>query len=120
MSRVIEQDIIYKVCDRTLWQEAEKAGQFTGAEIDLADGFIHFSTKDQLASTLEKHFSGRKDLMLIAVDGKALLGKIVYEAARGGALFPHLYEALSMEQVLWSKPLSMDENAAHILPDLTA
>ena len=34
--------IIYKIAPETLWREAEKTGRFTGAPVDLADGFIYF------------------------------------------------------------------------------
>ena len=39
---------VYKICDAALWREAEAAGQFTGAEIDIKDGYIHFSTATQI------------------------------------------------------------------------
>ena len=63
---------IYKICDADLWDSAEKIGRFTGAEIDLKDGFIHFSTADQLAETLRLHFAGRDGLRLITVDASVL------------------------------------------------
>ncbi len=111
---------IYKICDKSLWAEAEKAGVFTGAEIDLADGFIHFSTRNQTASTLEKHFSGRTDLLLIAIDAAAMGDAIVFEEARGGMLFPHLYQPLHLNFVRWVKPIEQDKNGKHILPELDA
>ncbi len=113
-----EQKIVYKICDQKLWSDAEKAGVFNGAEIDLADGFIHFSTFDQVASTLAKHFVGRQDLLLIAVDAEALGEKIVYEEARGGILFPHLYQPLLLDHVLWSKPIEISDDGQHIIPEL--
>ena len=113
-----EHKVVYKICDRTLWSDAEKAGVFKGAEIDLADGFIHFSTFDQVASTLAKHFAGRKDLLLVAVDAETLGEKIIYEEARGGILFPHLYQPLSLDNVLWAKPIETDEDGQHIIPEL--
>ncbi len=111
---------VYKICDRSLWAEAERAGVFAGAEIDLADGFIHFSTHDQTASTLEKHFAGRTDLLLIAIDTAAMGDAIVYEKARGGILFPHLYQPLQLNFVRWVRPIVQDKNGKHILPDLGA
>lgn len=115
----MKQSIVYKICDKHLWAEAENSGVFSGAEIDIADGFIHFSTLDQTASTLEKHFVGRKDLLLIAVDAAAMGDEIIYEEARGGILFPHLYKPLPLTRVLWVKPIDTDENDKHILPDLS-
>lgn len=113
----VEHKIIYKICDQKLWASAEKAGVFKGAEIDLADGFIHFSTFDQVSSTLSKHFAGRTDLLLIAVDADSLGEKIVFEEARGGMLFPHLYEPLSLDHVLWAKIIRTGDNSEHIIPE---
>ena len=46
----------------TLWRAAAKAGRFDGAPIDLADGFIHFSTAEQVRETAAKHFAGQTRL----------------------------------------------------------
>ncbi len=110
--------VVYKICDQNLWSNAEKAGVFNGAEIDLVDGFIHFSTFDQVASTLAKHFAGRQGLLLVAVDAQALGEKIVYEEARGGIMFPHLYQPLSLDNVMWAKPIKTGDNREHIIPEL--
>jgi uncharacterized protein (DUF952 family) len=114
----IKHQIVYKICDQKLWSDTEQAGVFIGAEIDLADGFIHFSTFDQVASTLALHFAGRKNLLLIAVDAAAMGEQIVYEAARGGTLFPHLYRSLSLEFVLSAKPIIIGDNGEHIIPEI--
>ncbi|MEP4112516.1 MAG: DUF952 domain-containing protein, partial [Nitratireductor sp.] len=60
--------VIYKICPRTLWRESEARGVFEGAPIDLADGYIHFSTAEQARETAAKHFAGMDDLLLIAVE----------------------------------------------------
>ncbi len=108
---------VYKICDKELWAEARKKGVFDGAEIDLSDGFIHLSTASQVASTLAKHFSGRENLVLAAIDAEAV-GELVYEQARDGDLFPHLYKPLLLAHVIWTDMLQLDENENHILPDL--
>jgi uncharacterized protein (DUF952 family) len=87
--------LIYKICDTAMWREAEKLGVFTGAEIDIQDGYIHFSTAAQLAETARKHFHGRKDLVLVTIDSTAL--DIKWEPSRGGDLFPHLYTDLPVD-----------------------
>lgn len=86
--------LIYKICPETLWREAEAAGRFAGAAIDLSDGYIHFSTGAQLRETAARHFAGQQGLLLIAVDDTSLGDAMRYEPSRGGALFPHLYAAL--------------------------
>jgi uncharacterized protein (DUF952 family) len=108
--------IIYKICPRALWQEAERASRFDGAPIDLADGFIHFSTAGQVKETAAKHFASQDDLLLVAVDDGRLGAALKYEVSRGGALFPHLYAPLDLATVLWVKPLPLGPSGAHQFP----
>ncbi|MER9315750.1 DUF952 domain-containing protein [Mesorhizobium sp. M0659] len=112
--------IIYKIAPEALWREAEKNGRFTGAPIDIADGFIHFSTADQAKETAAKHFAGQTDLLLIAIDGALLGDALKYEVSRGGALFPHLYGVLEMTAVLWVRPLPLGADGPHQFPALEA
>jgi uncharacterized protein (DUF952 family) len=109
---------IYKICDSALWREAERAGVFTGAEIDARDGFIHFSSAAQVAETAAKHFAGAANLTLVAVDAAALGDALKWEASRGGDLFPHLYGALPVRAVLWAKPLPLGPDGRHLFPEL--
>jgi uncharacterized protein (DUF952 family) len=109
-------DIIYKICPESLWQKAEKAGRFDGAPIDLADGFIHFSTAEQVRETAAKHFAGQPDLLLVAVPAEPLGAALKWEVSRGGALFPHLYAQLDPSAVLWVKPLPLGADGSHIFP----
>lgn len=112
--------LIYKICPEALWRQAEAAGRFDGAAIDLADGYIHFSTADQAVETAAKHFSGQRDLLLVAVDAAALGPALKYEPSRGGALFPHLYAPLPLDTVTWVKPLPLGADGRHVFPDLSA
>lgn len=108
---------IYKICDAPLWAEAERAGVFTGAPVDHADGYIHFSTREQVAETAARHFAGRNDLLLIAVNS-AMLGAVLrHEPSRGGALFPHLYGTMPLSAVRWVKPLPLGPQG-HVFPEL--
>ena len=106
---------IYKICDATLWEAAVEAGEFKGAEIDLADGYIHFSTAEQMRETAAKHFVGRDGLVIIAVDANALGDEVKWEPSRGGALFPHLYRPLKVSEASWSEPLPLVDGA-HVFP----
>jgi uncharacterized protein (DUF952 family) len=110
--------IIYKISDVALWNEAKRLGVFTGAPVDVADGFIHFSTAAQAAETAARHFAGRGDLVLVAVNTDALGASLRYEPSRGGALFPHLYGMLPLAAVRWVKPLPLGPNGKHVFPEL--
>jgi uncharacterized protein (DUF952 family) len=112
--------IIYKIVPATLWQNARETGTFEGAPVDLSDGFIHFSTAEQVAETARRHFAGQDDLLLIAIDGEALGESLVYEPSRGGALFPHLYGPLPLSAVQAEHRLPMAPDGSHVLPELAA
>ncbi|MBE0691504.1 MAG: DUF952 domain-containing protein [Aquamicrobium sp.] len=110
--------LLYKIVPQALWQKAEAEGVFTGAPVDLADGYIHFSTAAQVRETAAKHFAGQDDLLLAAIDGDRLGGALKWEPSRGGALFPHLYAALDLAAVVWVRPLPLGADGRHIFPEL--
>jgi uncharacterized protein (DUF952 family) len=110
--------LIYKIASENLWREAERAGLFAGAPIDLADGFIHLSTAAQAVETATKHFAGQRNLVLAAVDEASLGEALRYEPSRGGALFPHLSGSLPLSAVRWVKPLPLGADGRHVFPDL--
>jgi uncharacterized protein (DUF952 family) len=112
--------IIYKICPAALWREAERAKIFRGSPADTQDGYIHFSAAGQVESTLAKHFAGRRDLLLIAVDAEALGTALKWEKARGGALFPHLYGALPFAAVQSVTPIVSGADHADGVPEPAA
>ncbi len=100
------------------WQRAEQAGSYAGSAVDARDGFIHFSTATQLAGTVAKHFSGQRELLLVAVDADALGETLKWEPSRGGELFPHLYAALPLAAVRWTKLVPDEVSSRRTLPEL--
>jgi uncharacterized protein (DUF952 family) len=109
---------IYKICPATQWRTAEQVGVFHGAPVDLADGFIHFSTAAQVAETAAKHFAGQTDLLLVQVDADRLGTALRWEQSRGGVLFPHLYAPLDVNAVTRVAPLPLGPDGLHIFPPL--
>lgn len=108
--------LIYKILRRSEWDTFRDNGETAGAPVDLADGFIHFSTATQVVETARKHFTSESDLVLVAFESDALGDALRWEPSRGGALFPHLYRPLSLGEVVWDKALPMGE-AGHIFPE---
>ena len=93
----------YKILTADQWAQFLADGVFNGAPVDLADGYIHLSTTDQLAGTLNKHFAGQTGLIIAEVDLAALGETVKWELSRGDALFPHIYGPLPMDAVLSSR-----------------
>lgn len=108
--------LIYKILRRPEWDAFRAAGETAGAPVDMADGFIHFSTAAQVAETAAKWFARESDLVLVAFDSHALGADLKWEPSRGGALFPHLYRKLTLSEVVWDKSLPLGA-AGHIFPE---
>jgi uncharacterized protein (DUF952 family) len=109
---------VYKICPASRWREAEREGRFHGSDVDLRDGFIHFSTAEQVAETAAKHFAGERDLVLVRVDAAKLGDRLKWEPSRGGALFPHLYERLDLSAVMRVEALRLGPDGKHKFPPL--
>lgn len=109
---------IYKILPEAMWKLALAEGVFRGAPVDLADGYIHFSTAGTVKETAARHFAGQEDLLLVAFDDAALGAKLVYEPSRGGALFPHLYAPLDPALAIAVHPLPLGEDGHHAFPAL--
>ncbi len=108
--------LIYKIFRRPEWDSFCAAKQTAGAPVDLADGFIHFSTAEQVTETAAKHFGAESDLVLVAFDADALGVALKWEESRGGALFPHLYRDLRLDEVTWDTSLPLGITG-HIFPE---
>jgi len=110
--------LIYKIATRDCWTAAEATGVFEGMPIDLADGFMHFSTAVQLAETLAKYFLGQRGLLLIAVRADRCGDALRWEPSRGGQLFPHLYASLPVTAAVRVSEIPLDADGRHVLDGL--
>lgn len=108
--------LIFKIFRRSEWQDFQNQGTTLGAPVDLEDGFIHLSTAAQVVETAAKHFAEISDLVLVAFDDGALDDALKWEPSRGGALFPHLYRPLKLDEVVWDKSLPLGASG-HIFPE---
>lgn len=90
----------FKVLTAQQWADFERERVFRGAPVDIADGYIHLSTAQQLEATIAKYFAGQSGLMIAEVDLVQLGDSVRWEPARGGDLFPHIYAELPMHAVI--------------------
>ena len=108
--------IAYKVLTGEQMAALEQDGSFAGAPVDLADGYIHMSTAEQLTETVDKHFAGQDDLHIAAIDLGSFGASLKWEESRGGQLFPHLYGPLPLSAVLRATPLPLGPDGVHVFP----
>lgn len=106
----------YKILTRPQFDQFRADGTFQGAPVDLEDGYIHLSTREQAAETVARHFAGQDDLVMLMIDLAPFGEALKWEASRGGALFPHLYAPLPMKAVAGKVTLRLDEQGRHQFP----
>jgi len=110
-------ELIYHMCALNEWVAAETEGAYLGSSQDVADGFIHFSTLEQIVTSAAKHRAGQTGLVLLSVDPGLLGEALKWESSRGGALFPHLYGPLPIEAVADVRDLNLGPDGRHQFPD---
>jgi hypothetical protein len=111
---------VYKLLTRAEWRAAEAQGVFEGSAVDLADGFIHFSTAAQAPETGRRYFAGVVDLVIVGFEAQALGEGLKWEPSRGGDLFPHLYGPLPTALAVEVRDVPLDSDGAPVLVGLEA
>ncbi|MFG0264220.1 MAG: DUF952 domain-containing protein [Rhodopirellula sp. JB055] len=91
--------IVCKIATQTQWEQMQSTGKLPPAPIDVADGFIHLSSEQQVPGTLAAHFAGQSGLVVLHIRVTDIEENLRWEKSRGGELFPHLYAELSLSAV---------------------
>ena len=108
--------VIYRLCYRADWNQAEELGTYAGTATDRRDGFLHFSTAEQVADTARLHFTGASDLLMLEVPVSRLGPALKWEMSRSGQSFPHLYDTLAVDLVSGVVQIPLDEAGRHSFP----
>lgn len=97
---------IMHIIPRYMWEQAQREGVYRGDTLD-AEGFIHFSTPEQVIRVANARFKGHTGLLLALVDTERLCAELKYEPpyeggqeVESGELFPHLYGTLNLDAVI--------------------
>ena len=106
---------VYKILTAREWLEAKYSGFYKGSALDQKDGFIHLSTREQLAETLALYFYKQSNLSLLSfsVDD---LEDLKWENSRANKLFPHLYAELPMDKKQEHWFLKLSEEGIPLVP----
>jgi uncharacterized protein (DUF952 family) len=108
---------LYKICSQHSWSQAQQTGHLPSSRDDTRDGYVHLSAAHQVRGTLERHFAGQPDLVLLVIAAARLpAGALRWEPSRNGELFPHLYGELRTELVLEALALPLAGGERHGLP----
>ena len=112
---MLQQTRVYKILSAPDWAQAEQLG-YTQTALDEGDGYVHLSTRAQVAETLSLHYPGQTDVRLLEYIAEEMSGPIRWEERRGGQLFPHLYATLQIEAAKRTWTLSLSDDGVPALP----
>ncbi len=90
---------IYHITHRPDWQKALEEGAYQADSL-ASQGFIHCSTRAQVAAVANRMFRGQHGLVLLEIDSSRVQPEIRIENLEGGfELYPHIYGPLNLEAV---------------------
>lgn len=90
---------IYHIVPADEWQRQQASPTYEAASLHT-EGFIHLSTKEQVAGVLERYYRNVPNLLLLHVDTTKLTHALKYEVSTNNELFPHLYGPLNRDAVV--------------------
>lgn len=97
-------ELIYHICAESDWRAAQRAGVYHGSAAARADGFLHMSTREQVAGSLAKHYPDPAGFVILHLRAALLRDTLRWEPSRGGALFPHCYGDVPLRAVAATMP----------------
>jgi len=90
---------IYKILLPQEWARFQEQGRFDGSPFDGTSGFVHCSSRAQVAATAARFFAEERALVVVALD-ETRLGDVRWETASDGGVFPHVYGPLLASAVV--------------------
>ncbi len=117
-------DRIYHITAQADWDAAQRQGRYEAPSLQT-QGFIHFSTVDQVLRVVNAIYTGQTGLILLEVDTARLESELKYEPPdmavpaehQTDELFPHLYGPLNVDAVVRVHDFPMGEDGHFTLPD---
>ncbi|QXC61699.1 DUF952 domain-containing protein [Aquihabitans sp. G128] len=96
-------DALYHLASSAEWAEHQAAGEIAPPSLGL-EGFVHCSYGRQVAGTVEKHFAGATDLLVLELDPSALgdVALVEEDSYGSGQAFPHAYGPIPVAAVVAS------------------
>ena len=106
---------VYKLLAAPDWAAAQAAG-ITATALDEGDGYVHLSTRAQVAETARLHYANKAETRLLRF-AVSELPPLKWEPSRGGQLFPHLYGALEIAKAEAVWMLALDADGVPCMPE---
>lgn len=112
---MLHRTFVYKILSPDDWETARRLG-YTQTALDENDGYVHLSTRAQVAETLALHYNNQANVRLLEYVVEELGVPVRWEESRGGQLFPHLYSKLRIDDAKRDWVLDLGEDGSPLLP----
>lgn len=96
--------MLYHIVKPAYWYQCQPDEAYV-PETFADEGFIHLSTREQVAGVLERYYSGIRPLIALHLDEALFTAELRYEPAASGELFPHLYGPLNRDAIIGTEEL---------------
>ena len=110
--------LIYHLAPRVDWEVAQEKGEYRAESLKI-EGFIHCSTKEQVAPVANAFYASQKGLVLLIIDSEKLKSPLQWDSPAHPApesapkslhgKFPHIYGALNLDAVIEVREFEADE-----------
>lgn len=102
---------------RTDWEAALRLGRYEAPSL-TKEGFIHFSTPDQVVEVANRLFRGQEGLVLLCADAGRLAAPLRFENLEGGRqLYPHVYGPVNVDAIVDVVAFPPQPVGTFVLPD---
>jgi uncharacterized protein (DUF952 family) len=108
--------LIYHIAEEEAVQKAIATG-FYQVESLISEGFIHCSTKEEVANTANRHYKGKTNLTLLEIDASKIVAPLKYENLSGGSIqYPHIYGLLNCDAILAAYQFNSSDDGIFLFP----
>lgn len=89
--------LIYHLILPKEWEKTLNKSSYAPASL-AEEGFIHFSTQEQVLRTAERFYGDQSEMVVLEVSEKQVKPHLKWETA-DGEQFPHVYSGLPLEAI---------------------
>jgi uncharacterized protein (DUF952 family) len=114
--RTLSVVLVYKILLPPEWAAFAADGRFDGSPFDVESGYIHCSSREQVARTAARYFANEPTLVIVALDTESLGDTVRWEESSDGDRFPHVYGPLPLDAVASTYDITGPDTADATLP----
>ncbi len=95
----MDTNFIYHITTSVWWHKQSALDSYATETLD-EEGFIHCSTLEQVAGTLERYYANQKGLLLLHIDPALLKPELKFEKSTNGEIFPHIFGEINKSAII--------------------